>query len=137
MPPLPEDPASLWLPRPAMPPLWQSLRLGARNRCPVCSRQPLFAGYLKVSPQCRNCRTMLGAVRADDAPPYFTILLVGHIIVPLLLLVETRITPPLWLEALIFLPLTSLLTLALLRPIKGATVAWVLHHQREAADPHG
>ncbi len=29
-----------------------------------------------------------GGMRADDAPPYFTILIVGHVLVPLVFVVE-------------------------------------------------
>ena len=64
----------------------------------------------------------MGSARADDAPPYFTIVIVGHIVVPLLLVVEKNATLSLLAMSLIFLPLTLVLTLALLRPVKGATV---------------
>ena len=104
------------------------MRRGMTNRCPRCGNRPLFLGYLRVIDRCPQCHTALGALPADDAPPYFTILLVGHLIVPLLVLMEITVAPPLWLEIAIFLPLTAVLALALLRPIKGATVAWLLHH---------
>ncbi len=129
---LPEDVDLIRHPNPIMPRLWRAMRLGAANRCPVCGTPPLFAGYLRVRATCTQCHTQLNAVHADDIPPYFTILLVGHIIVPLLLLVEVNFAPPIWLEAAIFLPLTTLLTLLLLRPIKGATVAWLLHNESKA-----
>jgi len=117
----------IWQPKPVMPALWPAIRRGIAGRCPVCGTEPLFSGYLRVTPVCRQCHTALGLVPADDAPPYFTILLVGHIIVPLLLLVEINLKPAMWLEAEIFLPLTAALALALLRPIKGATLACLLH----------
>lgn len=60
--------------------------------------------------------------RADDAPPYFTIFIVGHIVIPLLLLVERVWRPELWVHFSIWLPLTLLLTLWLLPRTKGATV---------------
>jgi uncharacterized protein (DUF983 family) len=66
------------------------------------------------------------APRADDAPPYFTILLVGHIVVPLLLITQKYADPPTWELSAIFLPLTLFLSLALLRPVKGAVVAAML-----------
>ena len=40
--------------------------------------------------------------------------------------VERTYAPPLWLHAAIWLPLTLVLSLALLRPIKGATVGLML-----------
>ena len=109
-----------------LPTFGVALARGATNRCPACGHAGLFRGFLAVAPSCGACHAPLGAVRADDAPPYFTILLVGHIVVPLLLLSERHFAPPMLLEAAIFLPLTLLLALALLRPVKGATLGWML-----------
>jgi uncharacterized protein (DUF983 family) len=65
---------------------------------------------------------------ADDAPPYFTVMIVGHIVVPLLFLVERSWHPPLWLHFATWLPLTLVLTLWLLPRVKGAIVGlqWAL-----------
>ena len=60
--------------------------------------------------------------RADDAPPYFTILIAGHIVIPLLITAELAYTPPIWLHLLIWVPLTAVLCLALLPRVKGAIV---------------
>ncbi len=103
-----------------------ALARGARCVCPACGQTPLFRSYLKVMPECAKCGASLGLVRADDAPPYFTILLVGHIVVPLMFLVERNWQPPLWLEAAIWLPLIAALSMLLLQPIKGATVGLML-----------
>jgi uncharacterized protein (DUF983 family) len=121
----------VWRPKPAMPALWPALRRGLAMCCPVCGKNKLFHGYLKLRGRCAHCHTRLGDIRADDLPPYFTILITGHVVVPLLLVVEKTFAPPLWIEAAIFLPLTTLLTLSLLRPIKGAVVGWLLFHQQE------
>jgi len=95
-------------------------------RCPACGKTKLFSGYLKVNPVCSNCGAPLGLARADDAPPYFTIFIVGHFIVGAMWSVERAYQPPLWVHAAIWLPLTLALTLLLLRPIKGATVGLML-----------
>jgi uncharacterized protein (DUF983 family) len=97
------------------------------NRCPVCGQGPLFAGFLRVRATCRSCAAPVGRVRADDAPPYFTIVIVGHIVVPLMLMVEQNHEWSLWVMAATFLPLTLLLSLMLLRPVKGATLGLMLH----------
>lgn len=99
---------------------------GIAGRCPACGKSSLFAGYLRVVAACPQCGAPVGQLRSDDAPPYVTILIVGHIVVGLLLLMESDWTPPLWLEAAILLPLTLILTLALLRPVKGGTVGMML-----------
>jgi uncharacterized protein (DUF983 family) len=102
---------------------------GLRGRCPHCGEGRLFARYLKIADHCPACGEALHHHRADDAPPYFTILIAGHVIVPLLLAFEIAVKPPLWLHAAIWLPVTTLLCLALLPRVKGAIVGlqWALY----------
>ena len=78
------------------------------------------------SPQCEHCGAPLGLARADDAPPYFTILIVGHIVIPAMLIMQKMADPPIWLLSAIFVPLTVILAIGLLRPVKGATVGLML-----------
>jgi uncharacterized protein (DUF983 family) len=109
-----------------VPSLAVALGRGFRRLCPACGKTHLFRGYLAVEPVCASCGAPVGRARADDAPPYFTILVVGHIVVPLMLLSEQHYAPPVWLTAAIFVPLTVVLSLALLPLIKGATVGLML-----------
>lgn len=114
-------------PRPARP-LLPAILSGARGRCPSCREGRLFRAYLKVADHCPGCAEALHHQRADDAPPYLTILVVGHVIVPLALALERTVQPPLWLHMAVWLPLASLAALALLPVAKGALVAlqWAL-----------
>jgi len=108
--------------------LGQALWRGARCRCPACGRGAMFDGYLTVRPVCTACGEELFHHRADDAPPYFTILVVGHVIVSLVLAVEIAFHPPLWVHAALWIPLTILTAMLCLRPIKGMVVGlqWAL-----------
>ena len=108
------------------PPMRTAIGRGLLGRCPACGKSHLFNGFLRVVAECRNCGAPLGLARADDAPPYFTILVTGHIVVPLMYLVDRHQSPPLWVMSAIFLPLTFVLALGLLRPIKGGTVGLML-----------
>ncbi len=103
--------------------LWTDLSRGLRCRCPACGEGRLFARFLKVAPSCPVCGEELHHHRADDFPAYLVILIVGHIIVPLQLLTEQFLAPPLWLHLAVWLPTTLALTLGLLQPMKGAIVA--------------
>ena len=98
------------------------LRRGLGGHCPNCGAGAAFAGYLRVAKNCASCGHELGRYRADDAPPYFTILIVGHVIVPLMLVLEKAAAPAMWIHLALWLPLTLALSLALLRPIKGAVL---------------
>ena len=97
-------------------------------RCPDCGKGRLFDGFLRVRDTCTNCGTELHHHRADDAPPYFTMVIVGHLVVGAVLWAEIVYSPPVWLHMVIWLPLTLILSLFLLRPIKGIIVGvqWAL-----------
>ena len=100
-----------------------TLARGALGRCPKCGCGRLFGRYLKVVELCSVCGEHYGHYRADDAPPWLTILLVGHITVPLILIVEENFQPPSWIEFAVYLPLVLFLTLVLLPRCKGVIVA--------------
>jgi uncharacterized protein (DUF983 family) len=109
-----------------MPPLATAIIRGLAGKCPACGESHLFNRFLKIVPECRNCGAPLGLARADDAPPYFTIFAVGHIVVPLMLVLEKAASPPLWLMSAIFLPLTAILSIGLIQPIKGGVVGMMV-----------
>ncbi len=110
--------------RKRLPAMWR----GAKSQCPACGERGLFRAYLKVSDNCSHCGLALDGHRADDAPPYFTIFIVGHIIVPVALLVERAYTPPLYVHAAVFTILSIVLSLLTLPIVKGAVVGlqWAL-----------
>ncbi len=101
----------------------QSVLRGLRGRCPNCGRGHMFRSFLKVNDGCSACGEELFHHRADDFPAYLVIFLVGHILVPLALVVETEYAPAMWLQFAVWVPLTIALSLALIQPIKGAVVA--------------
>lgn len=109
-----------------VPSLATAMGRGLTGRCPVCGKGRLFDGFLRVVRECEDCHAPLGLARADDAPPYFTILIVGHIVIPALVIMQKVYDPPTWLMSAIFLPLTVVLALGLIRPVKGATVGLML-----------
>ena len=109
-----------------VPSLPVAMLRGARGLCPTCGLARAFSGYLRVVPQCAACGTPLGEVRADDAPPYFTVFIVAHVVVGLMFLTYRAYDPPYWVQMAIWLPVTLVMALALLRPIKGATLGVML-----------
>ena len=115
---------------------WTALLRGWRGKCPRCGKGGLFSSYLKMRSVCPECELALEPYRADDAPAYFTILIVGHIVVPLVLMVERYGDhPPLWFHAVLWLPLSVTLALCLLPRIKGAVIALIWVHRIAAPKP--
>jgi uncharacterized protein (DUF983 family) len=102
--------------------LSQAVWRGFRCRCPKCGRGHLFGKYLRVADHCEECGEEFHHHRADDFPAYLVIIVVGHVIVPAILAVETAYSPAYWLHFLIWLPLTLVSSLGLLQPMKGAIV---------------
>jgi uncharacterized protein (DUF983 family) len=102
---------------------------GFTERCPNCGQGRLFGKYLKVRDACPRCGEALYHHRADDAPAYFTILIVGHFVVGGALSLERWFSPPTWVHLAIWLPLTLTGCLLLLPRVKGALVGlqWALY----------
>src|SRR5579859_5571871 len=102
--------------------VWLSLKRGFRGRCPRCGQGRLFRAFLKVDDHCSVCELDFTPHRADDLPAYLVIVIVGHIVVPLALMIETNYSPPVALQLAIYLPVTFVASLLLLQPVKGAVV---------------
>lgn len=104
-------------------PLKPAMLRGWRRRCPNCGAGPMLRGYLKVRESCPVCGEAFHHHRADDGPAYLTILIVGHLMAPLILIVFTKWRPDPWTLAAVFSVGTVALSLYLLPRLKGALVA--------------
>jgi len=98
---------------------------GFKKRCPNCGDSAVFRAYLKPVEACAVCAESYGHIRADDFPPYLTILLVGHIVVPLIVIAEKLWSPDGWLHLAVALPVTVALMFIFLPRLKGAVLAWM------------
>ena len=117
---------------------WQAIKRGFRRRCPNCGKGPLFAGYLKVNEICPVCGEEFFHHRADDAPPYLTILVVGHIVGALMVAFEEiDDTLPIWIPAIVWPAVALGLCLLLLPRLKGGLIAfqWALRMHGFATAP--
>ena len=120
--------------------LWTAMKRGFRGRCPRCGEGKLFRAFLKVADNCSACGLDFSPHRADDLPAYLVIVIVGHIVVPTVLWIETNYSPPVWLQLSIYLPMTLILSLLLLQPVKGTVVGlqWALRmHGFDDNPPEG
>jgi len=87
---------------------------------------------LKMVDRCAVCGEPYGHYRTDDAAPWLTILVVGHLTVPLILISEMNFQPPIALALAIYLPLIVGLTLFLLPRCKGVMAAMLWAMKRKA-----
>jgi uncharacterized protein (DUF983 family) len=107
---------------------------GFRERCPRCGEGALYRRYLKPVAHCEQCGAVFEGIRADDFPPYITILIVGHVVVPLILLAE-RLGLSTGQQVALWVPVTLLLVLLLLPRFKGAIIGLMWSLDRDAAKP--
>ena len=118
---------------------WAAMARGLRQRCPACGAGKIYTAYLKVAHACPACGTALHHQRADDAPPYFTMIIVAHVVVGGMLALERAYAPDSLVHMMIWVPLTIGLSLWLLPMVKGALIAlqWALrmHGFGEGPDP--
>lgn len=107
---------------------WQSVQRGFTCRCPHCGQGQLFRAWLKPVADCAVCGEDLSHQRADDFPPYITMVLTGHILVPLMLTVQMLTDFSVTTYLAIYLPVTVAAVFGLMQPVKGAVIGlqWAL-----------
>ena len=98
------------------------IKRGFLKKCPHCGKSPIFHKYVKTFKKCKNCGIALSDYKSDDGPAYITIFIVGHILIPLILLAEKYFSPPILSQMIVWPIVTILLSLWLLPRIKGAFI---------------
>ncbi len=121
--------------RPLKPAIWR----GWQRRCPNCGTGPMLVGYLKVRDTCTVCGEELYHHRADDGPAYLTILIVGHLMAPSILIAYNMFKPEPMVMASVFSVGTVALSLYLLPRLKGFMVGfqWAKRMHGFAGRTHG
>lgn len=112
------------------PPL-SAFATGLRGKCPRCGTAPIFQGFLGLAPACRSCGLNFGFADSGDGPAVFVSLIGGFLVLGLALWTELKYEPPFWLHLVIFLPLTALICVGLLRPLKGVLIALQYRNKAE------
>jgi len=105
------------------------MRAGAEGLCPRCRGTTLFDGWIAFAPRCRNCGLDFTTFNVGDGPAAFLTLIIGTIVVALAIWVELAAAPPLWVHALIWIPVTTISVMFGLRLAKGALL-WSEYRQR-------
>ena len=108
--------------------VWPAIVSGLKCRCPKCGEGNLFGKWLKVSPICSACGEELHHEKAQDLPPYLTLMIVGHVVVTAIMIVEAKVDLSLTTHLFIWIPIATLMTLAIMQPVKGGVVGlqWAL-----------
>lgn len=102
--------------------VWPAMWNGFRSKCPRCGEGKLFSSFLGIVPACAHCGEEMHHHRADDLPAYLVVLVVGHVVVGAVMGFTEVTSLSTWQILAIWVPLTIIVALALLRPVKGAVV---------------
>ena len=108
------------------------IKVGIGGKCPRCGTGRLFNGYLNTAKGCSNCGLDYSFADAGDGPAVFVILIIGFIVTGLALYAEVNFNPPLWVHFLLWIPMVIVLSLVLLRWMKGLLIA--LQYRNKAAE---
>lgn len=100
-----------------------------RGLCPRCGAKTLFDGIVTFAPACRACGLDIAGFNVGDGPAAFLIFIVGGLVTGLAIALELSVSPPWWVHALLWVPITAGLTVGLLRLAKGALIALEFRHR--------
>ena len=113
------------------------LHAGFAGRCPGCGEGALYDGFLGVADGCTVCGLDYSGQDSGDGSAFFIIMIVGFMVVGMALAAEVMFAPPVWLHMVLWLPLSLILTLAMMRPAKGILIArqykYGIHIERDDA----
>jgi uncharacterized protein (DUF983 family) len=126
-------PADDWV----MPGWGTTIGRGIAGRCPHCGSAPIFDGYLKVIEHCKSCAAQLGAMPADDTPPYIAMLFVLQFVGLFITLSFRWHLHPTIVEIGFLLLLLVLFCLIALRMAKGAVIGILLKLDTNREKPNG
>jgi uncharacterized protein (DUF983 family) len=90
----------------------------------------MFAGIIAFTPKCKICGLKFTSYNVGDGPAAFLILIVGTLMVAGAAILQVTISPAWWVHLIIWLPLTLILTLSMLRVAKAMLL--IIEHRKNA-----
>jgi uncharacterized protein (DUF983 family) len=104
--------------------LRSAINRGTRGHCPACGEASLFGRFLKPVGLCPGCGQNWTLHSADDMPAYLVVLIVGHLLVPFVVVVNRDFDLSMVLQMALWPAIALVLALILIQPAKGAVIAF-------------
>jgi uncharacterized protein (DUF983 family) len=104
------------------------VQVGLTGCCPRCGKASIFQRLIVFVPRCPACGLDMSQFNVGDGAASFLILIVGAIVTGLAMWLELTRSPPWYVHALLWLPLTVMLSLGLMRLVKGLLLALEFRH---------
>jgi uncharacterized protein (DUF983 family) len=99
------------------------VRVALSGLCPQCGAKTLFAGPARFAENCQKCGLDFSVFNVGDGPAALLTLVIGALVIVLAMIVDVAFKPPFWVQALIWVPVTIILTIWSLRMAKAALLA--------------
>jgi uncharacterized protein (DUF983 family) len=99
------------------------ISVGLRCRCPRCGEGRLFGGFITLKPRCEACGLDYGFADPADGPAFFIMMTMAFPVTAFGIWLELAYDPPLWVHAVVTLPLLLLACVPIIRPMKGLFIA--------------
>lgn len=100
--------------------------------CPDCGSKTLFGNMIKFADRCRVCGLDFTRYNVGDGGAAFLILIITALVIGLAMICQVMFGPPFWVQALIWIPVTTGLTIWGTRVAKAALL--VSEHRRDARE---
>lgn len=91
--------------------------------CPACGKGKLFKNRLEVADYCHSCGLSFKAHEQGDGPAFFGVLLIGALTAIGAAILEVKLSPPFWVQGVIWFPFVMAGSLVSLRLLKALIIA--------------
>jgi uncharacterized protein (DUF983 family) len=91
-----------------------------KGLCPRCGATGLFRRWLDFADRCKACGLDYSAFNVGDGPAAILTLVLGALIVGIAITIQLTWGPPIWLQLIIWLPITVVSVIGALRVAKAA-----------------
>jgi uncharacterized protein (DUF983 family) len=111
--------------------LFSDIAFCLKPRCPVCRKGRLFRPWsVSAVEACASCGEKLGQNDVGDGASVFLIFLLGFTLVPLALLLEHAVSPPLWVHVAVW-GFVGFALIALILPAVKAYIILIEYRHRK------
>lgn len=99
--------------------------------CPRCGQGHIFANRttLSVINVCPHCQLPLAKNDSGDGPAVFMIFILGFLLVPLALWLDSVVHIPLWLHGLLWTGISLLICFFAMQPLKAYVIGLQFRHR--------
>lgn len=107
--------------------------------CPRCNSDGLFESrnllHIRFANECKKCRLDYSGFNVGDGPAALLIIPIAALIITLALWLDIAVNPPFWLQVVVWVPVTTIITFISIRVIKAALLT--LEYRRDAREAGG